>query len=81
MAGCPWHGERENRRVEAYLSHSKVSKHRGFQAKWGWDFPMKRQDAVAVLQHFSAQNMELFRSHGAAYIGERWNSTEIMSFS
>lgn len=51
-----WHGERENRGVEAYLSHSKVSKQRDFQAKWGWDFPMKCQDAAAVLQHFSAQN-------------------------
>lgn len=42
---------------------------------------MKCQDAAAVPQHFSAQNMELFRSHGAAYIEERRNLTELMSFS
>lgn len=49
---------------------------------------MKCQDAAAVLQHLRAQNMELFRSQGAAYMEERWNSinhslflTELMSFS
>lgn len=72
MAGRPgaWHGERGTGGVAAYLSHSKVSKQRDFHEKWGWDFPMERRDAAAVLQHFRTQNMELFRSHGASYVEE-----------
>lgn len=53
-----------------YLSHSR-SQNTDSQARLGWDFPRKCRDAAAVLQHFRAPNMELFRSHGAAYIEER----------
>lgn len=75
MAGCPgaWHGERETGESR-HTCHTPKSQNTEILRQSGvGDFPMKCQDAAAVLQHFRAQNMELFRSHGGALESDRTN--------
>lgn len=56
-----------NRGVEACTCHTPGLKTQIPRQGGVGTFP---GDAAAVLQHFRAPNMELFRSHGAAYIEE-----------